>query len=64
MSGSDKASNKVQKVKGKFRAAVGRALGSRELETRGKDAQRMSDLKDAGEKIKDAVRPKGRRQQR
>jgi uncharacterized protein YjbJ (UPF0337 family) len=64
MSGTDKASNKAQKAKGKVKQAVGRAIGDSALETQGKDEQRTADMKDAGEKVKDAVRPKGRRRPR
>jgi uncharacterized protein YjbJ (UPF0337 family) len=61
---TDKARNKTQKVKGKAKEVVGRAMNDPGLATQGKDDQRTADLKDAGEKIKDALRPKGRRPQR
>jgi uncharacterized protein YjbJ (UPF0337 family) len=61
MTGTDKAKNKTQKAKGKAKEVIGRATRNPTLETEGKDDQRAADLKDAGEKIKDAVRPKGRR---
>ncbi|HZA09828.1 CsbD family protein [Mycobacterium sp.] len=59
MSGRDKASNKAQKAKGKIKEVAGRGTGDRALENQGKDDQRAADMKDAGEKVKDAVRPKG-----
>jgi uncharacterized protein YjbJ (UPF0337 family) len=59
MAGWDKARNKAQKVRGKVKEVMGRATRDRGLEAEGKDAQRMADLKDAGEKMKDALRPKG-----
>jgi uncharacterized protein YjbJ (UPF0337 family) len=61
VSGTDKSKNKMQKARGKFKEVVGRATRNPTLETEGKDDQRKADMKDAGEKIKDAVRPKGRR---
>jgi len=61
MSGSDKARNKVQRLKGAVKEVVGRATGDVALERQGRQDQRESHLKDAGEKIKDAVRPRGRR---
>jgi uncharacterized protein YjbJ (UPF0337 family) len=64
MAGTDKARNKTQKVKGKAKEVIGRAINDPGLETQGREDQRTADLKDAGEKIKDALRPKGRRQQR
>ena len=64
MSGSDKASNKVQRLRGKAKETIGRAIGDPALENQGGRDQRGSHLKDAGEKIKDAFRPKRRRQQR
>ena len=63
MSGADKASNRVQRVRGKAKEAIGRAIGDRGLESQGGRDQRGSHLKDAGEKVKDAFRPKRRRQQ-
>ncbi|HZA12743.1 CsbD family protein [Mycobacterium sp.] len=62
MTGTDKAKNKAQKTRGKAKEVLGRATRNPALEAEGKDQQRAADLKDAGEKIKDAVRPKGRRQ--
>lgn len=61
MSGSDKARNKAQRLKGAVKEVVGRATGDVALERLGRQDQRESHLKDAGEKIKDAVRPRGRR---
>ena len=57
MSATDKARNKVQRARGKVKEAVGRITGDRITERRGRADQRKSNLKDAGEKIKDAVRP-------
>jgi uncharacterized protein YjbJ (UPF0337 family) len=62
MSGADKARNKLQQVRGKIKAAAGRATNDPGLEAQGRDDQRTSHLKDAGEKVKDAFRPRRRRQ--
>jgi uncharacterized protein YjbJ (UPF0337 family) len=64
VSGSDKASNKVQRAKGKAKEIVGRAIGDPALENQGIRDQRASHMRDAGEKVKDALRPKRRRPQR
>ena len=61
MSGSDKARNNAQRLKGAAKEAVARATGDVPLERQGRRDQRESHLKDAGEKIKDAFRPRGRR---
>ena len=62
MSGADKARKKLQQVRGKIKAATGRATNDPGLEAQGMDDQRTSHLKDAGEKVKDAFRPRRRRQ--
>ena len=62
MSGEDKAWNKVQQVTGKIKAATGRAINDPALEAEGRTDQRAAHLKDAGEKVKDAFRPRRRRQ--
>ncbi len=62
MSATDKAKNKVQKLTGRAKEALGRATGDANLEDRGVADQAKSDLKDAGEKVKDALRGgRGRR---
>ena len=61
MSGSDKARNKAQRLKGAVKEVVGRATGDVALERQGRQDQRESHLKDAGEKVKDAFRPTGPR---
>lgn len=52
----DKAKNTAQTAKGKAKDAVGRATGDKDLETEGKADQVLGHLKQAGEKVKDAVR--------
>lgn len=56
MSATDKAKNKVEEVAGKAKEAVGKATGDRSTEAEGKTDQTKSNLKDAGEKVKDAFR--------
>jgi uncharacterized protein YjbJ (UPF0337 family) len=56
MSATDKASNKVDDVAGKAKEAVGKATGDRSTENEGKKDQAKSDIKDAGEKVKDAFK--------
>ena len=64
MSGSNKARNKAQRLKGALKEAVGRATGNVPIERQGRQDQRESHLKDAGEKVKDAFRPRGPRGRR
>jgi len=62
MGGSEKVRNKAQRLKGAAKEMVGRATGDVALERQGRQQQRASHLRDAGEKIKDAFRPRGWRQ--
>ncbi len=50
----DKAKNKAQGLQGKAKERVGEATGDKDLQAQGRADQTKSDLKDAGEKIKDA----------
>lgn len=61
MSSGNKARNMMQQWQGKFKEVSGRALNDRRLEAEGRTDQRISHLKGAGEKIKDAFRPRRRR---
>ena len=54
MSATDKIKNEAQKVSGKAEEAKGRATGDPEDEREGKRKQQGADLKQAGEKLKDA----------
>ncbi len=54
MSDSDKVKNNVDSVTGKIKEGVGRVTDNESLENEGKGDQIKSDLKNAGEKIKDA----------
>jgi uncharacterized protein YjbJ (UPF0337 family) len=57
MSAVDKAKDKAQVAKGKVKSAAGRASGDRSLETKGKADQVSGNVKQAGEKLKDAAKP-------
>ena len=54
MSGSDKIENAAEDAAGKAKEAWGGLTGDEELEGEGKADQAKSDLKQAGEHIKDA----------
>lgn len=56
MSNEDKIDNKIEDVKGKAKEHVGKATDDKSLENEGKADQVKSDLKGAGEKIKDAFK--------
>jgi uncharacterized protein YjbJ (UPF0337 family) len=47
---------KTQNLAGKAKEAVGKVTGDRSTENEGKADQTKSNLKDAGEKVKDAFR--------
>jgi uncharacterized protein YjbJ (UPF0337 family) len=55
MSATNKLRNKVQKLGGLAKKTIGRATGNRKLENRGVRDQFESDVKGAGEKVKDAL---------
>ncbi len=50
----DKAKNAAEDVAGKVKEAVGKGTDDEQLEAEGKVDQAKSDLKQAGEKVKDA----------
>ena len=56
VSNSDKANNKAEETKGKVKEAAGRAVGNERLEAEGKADQTTADVKQAGEKVKDAAK--------
>ncbi len=51
----DKASNKAQDMKGKGKEAVGRIVGNKRLERKGKMDRSKSAVKNAGEDVKHAA---------
>jgi uncharacterized protein YjbJ (UPF0337 family) len=56
MSAVDKAKNAVQEADGKAKEAVGKATGDRSTQAEGKADQSKADVKNAGEKVKDAFK--------
>jgi uncharacterized protein YjbJ (UPF0337 family)/anti-anti-sigma regulatory factor len=56
MSATDKAKDKAQEIAGEIKEKAGQATDDEELEARGKADQTKGNLKQAGEKIKDAFK--------
>jgi uncharacterized protein YjbJ (UPF0337 family) len=56
MAFDDKVDNKAEEVGGKVKEGVGRATDDERLEAEGKADQTGANLKQAGEKIKDAFK--------
>jgi len=52
----DKIDNKAEELKGKVKEGAGRLTDDEQLENEGKGDQAVSDLKQAGEKVKDAFK--------
>jgi uncharacterized protein YjbJ (UPF0337 family) len=52
----NKTRNTAQKVKGQFKEAAGRVTGDQRLEAQGRADKTKANLKQAGEKVKDAFR--------
>jgi uncharacterized protein YjbJ (UPF0337 family) len=61
MAAKDKAKDKAQVAKGKIKEVTGKATKNRSLEAKGKGDKASGNLKQAGEKVKDAVRGKKRK---
>jgi uncharacterized protein YjbJ (UPF0337 family) len=58
MATENKAANKVTETKGKVKEGLGKATGDEEMEAEGKTDQAKGNLKQAGEKVKDAIKKK------
>jgi uncharacterized protein YjbJ (UPF0337 family) len=56
MGTSDKIGNKVDEAAGKAKEATGKATDNERLEDEGRADQAKSDIKQAGEKVKDAFK--------
>jgi len=56
MGNDDKTDNKLEELGGKAKEAVGSAAGDDELRRQGERDQSKADLKQAGEKAKDAFK--------
>jgi uncharacterized protein YjbJ (UPF0337 family) len=56
MSGIDKMKDKAEELSGKGKEAVGDATDNRDLQAEGKAEETKGNLKQAGEKVKDAFK--------
>jgi uncharacterized protein YjbJ (UPF0337 family) len=56
MSATDKAKNSAEQAKGKAKETAGQVTGNDKLRAEGKVDQMKGDLKQAGEKVKDALK--------
>ncbi|MDP9460316.1 MAG: CsbD family protein [Actinomycetota bacterium] len=56
MSGIDKMKNKAEELGGHGKESVGEATGDRDLQAEGQKDQATGNVKQAGEKIKDAFK--------
>jgi uncharacterized protein YjbJ (UPF0337 family) len=54
MATTDKAKNTAQRAKGKVKETAGKVTGNDKLRSKGKLDQKKGNLKQAGEKVKDA----------
>lgn len=54
MASDDKAENKAEELKGKAKEQLGKLTGNEQWQAEGKTEQFKSNLKQAGEKVKDA----------
>lgn len=56
MGAVDKAKNKAEELAGKAKEKVGEATGDKDTEAEGRKDQTKGNLKQAGEKVKDAFK--------
>ncbi len=56
MGQDDKTANKVEEIGGKAKEQIGSATGDESLERQGERDQSKANLKQAGEKVKDAFK--------
>jgi len=56
MSAEDKVKNTAEQAKGKAKEGLGKATGDESLEAEGRGDQVKGNLKQAGEKVKDAFK--------
>jgi len=56
MAKSNKVKNAKQLAKGRLKEAVGKATGNDDLRAEGKNDQSLANLKQASEKVKDALK--------
>ena len=56
MAKTDKVKNAKQLAKGELKEAVGKATGNKKLRDEGRKDESIANLKQAGEKVKDALK--------
>ena len=56
MATEDKAAHKATEIKGDVKETLGKATGDREMEAEGQGDQAKGNLKQAGDKVKDAFK--------
>ena len=61
---SDKFDNKMRELRGRVKRNTGEVTGDQRLQAEGRSDEVKSNLKQAGEKIKDAFRGRGPRRDR
>jgi uncharacterized protein YjbJ (UPF0337 family) len=61
---ADKFRNKAQELRGRIKRNTGEVTGNRGLQAEGRADEVKSNLKQAGEKVKDAFRGRGTRRRR
>jgi uncharacterized protein YjbJ (UPF0337 family) len=61
---ADKFRDKAQELRGRIRRNTGEVTGDRGLQAEGRADEVMGNLRQAGEKIKDAFRGRGTRRRR
>ena len=61
MSFADKMSNKAQEMRGRIKRNAGQVTGDRRVEAEGLSEERSGNLRQAGEKIKEALLGSGPR---
>ncbi len=64
MSFADKFRNKAQVLRGRIKRNSGEVTGDRSLQAKGRADEVKGNLKQAGEKVKDAFRGRGTRRRR
>jgi uncharacterized protein YjbJ (UPF0337 family) len=64
MSFADKMNNKARELRGRITRNAGEVTGNKDLEARGRADETSGNLRQAGEKVRDAFRGLGARRRR
>ncbi|MDQ3431625.1 MAG: CsbD family protein [Actinomycetota bacterium] len=56
MGGEDKTKNKVEEIQGQAQSSIGETTGDKDMQAEGEKKQSKANVKQAGEKIKDAFK--------